>query len=230
MMIRKADDRLRDQQGDCDGWFTFHPEHRLEAMVDGFGALQMLNEYTLSANAHVPNRLIESAALVTYVEEGVLSCRDSFGRESTCRAGEFSHTAGLRNIHYSETNSSSDKTHIVQLYLRGNDSASASSREQKRFSVADRRGRWCVVAAPDGRDGSLVVGSDAVVCSAILEVGQHVVYELPETNRAWLHLLRGQAMLNNNLALKRGDGVGVVAGPVSLTATAETEGLLIVTE
>ena len=228
MSVLRSDDRIRNEQRDCEGWFTFHPDSR-EPLAVGFGALMMLNEYVLPAKAQVPNRLIEGAALITYVKSGILSCRDSFGRQSTCRTGEFSHTAGLRNIHYSETNASSEDTDIVQLYLRRIEGAKTPSREQRRFSVADRRGRWCVVASSDGRDGSLTVGSDAVVYSSILEVGHHVIHELPATNRAWLHLLRGHVMLNNIVALKGGDGVGVVAGPVSLTAQAETESLLIVT-
>lgn len=225
----RATERLRDLRLNVESWFTFHPEHRRE-FVEGFGALTMLNEHRLLPGARVPNRLIEGASLVTYVMEGELSCRDSFGRSSTCQAGEFSHTAGLRNIHYAETNASTELAHIFQLYLLRVDGAGQSSREQKRFSAADRRGRWCVVVAPDGRDGALVVDSHAVVYSAILDVGQHLVFELGTVETAWLHVVRGKALLAGTSELSGGDGVGVDAGhSVSLTATAAFECLLIVT-
>lgn len=230
MRLCRSSERLRDLRLDGGSWYTFHSEHRAE-FVAGFGALRMLNEHRISPGARVPRHLIEVASLVTYVLAGELTCRDSFGRSSVCRAGEFSHTAGLRSIHYSEVNKSSDIAHVFQLYLLRHNGDSEPTREQKRFSVADRRGGWCAVAAPNGTDGALVVNSGAVVYSAIFGEGQHAVFELPTASRAWLHIVRGDAIVDASSELNAGDGVGFDAGvAVSLRATSECECLLIVTE
>ena len=99
--------------------------------------------------------------------------------------------------------------------------------EQKRFSTADRRGELCVVASPDGRRGSLRIHQDALLYSAMLGRGKHVVHELREGRSAWLHLVEGEVTLGD-LVLSSGDGAGLTAErAVSLTAREETEILLI---
>ena len=99
--------------------------------------------------------------------------------------------------------------------------------EQKRFTAAQRRNLLCVVASPDGRKGSLRIHQDALVCSSILEPGHHLVHELEPGCCAWLHMVYGEAVLND-LVLTRGDGVGVAAEPsISITAQDNTEILLV---
>ena len=99
--------------------------------------------------------------------------------------------------------------------------------EQKRFSAAERRAGLCVVASPDARRGSLRIHQDALIYSAMLDPGQHVVHELSPGRRAWLHLVQGEAVLGD-IVLTTGDGAGFAAErAVSLTAQEETEILLI---
>ena len=63
--------------------------------------------------------------------------------------------------------------------------------------------------------------------SALLDRGQHVVYELVVGRSAWLHLVRGEAALGD-LVLGTGDGAGVSAErAVSLTAREDTELFLL---
>ena len=104
---------------------------------------------------------------------------------------------------------------------------SARGHEQKRFSTAERRGELCVVASRDARRGSLRLDQDAVLYSAMLEPGRHVVHELAQSRRAWLHIVQGDATLGD-LVLTTGDGVGVTAErAVSITARLRTEILLL---
>ena len=99
--------------------------------------------------------------------------------------------------------------------------------EQKRFSAAERRGGLCVVASPDARRGSLRLHQDALLYSAMLDPGKHVVHELGEGRSAWLHLVEGEATLGD-VVLTSGDGAGLTAErAVSLTAREETEILLV---
>jgi redox-sensitive bicupin YhaK (pirin superfamily) len=93
--------------------------------------------------------------------------------------------------------------------------------------VAQRRNALCVVASTDGRKGSLRIHQDALVCSSILDSGNHLVHELVQGRRAWLHIIYGEATLND-IVLTQGDGVGVTNEPsVSLTVQENTELLLV---
>jgi hypothetical protein len=136
-------------------------------------------------------------------------------------------TAG-NGLRHSETNASrTDWAHVFQIGLRPWEAGIDSSHEQKRFSAAQRRGGLCVVASPDARKGSLRIHQDALMYSALLDPGQHVVHELSQGRRAWLHLVHGEVILGD-VVLTAGDGAGFTGErAVSLTAREDAEILLV---
>jgi redox-sensitive bicupin YhaK (pirin superfamily) len=74
---------------------------------------------------------------------------------------------------------------------------------------------------------TLHIHQDALVYSSILDPGHHLFHELLLGRSAWLHILCGEATLND-IVLTQGDGVGVTNEPsVSLTVQETTEVLLI---
>ena len=63
--------------------------------------------------------------------------------------------------------------------------------------------------------------------SSILESGRHVIHEIASGRSVWLHVVHG-AMTVGAACLSAGDGVGLSdERAVSMTATAETEILLL---
>jgi redox-sensitive bicupin YhaK (pirin superfamily) len=68
---------------------------------------------------------------------------------------------------------------------------------------------------------------DASIYSAMLDPGQHLIHELSPGRRAWLHVVRGEVTLDDEV-LVAGDGVGYKAErAVSFTARTEGEILLL---
>jgi redox-sensitive bicupin YhaK (pirin superfamily) len=130
-------------------------------------------------------------------------------------------------IRCSESNGSrTDWAHVFQIWLFPSETGLEPSHEQKRFCAAERRGRLCIVASPDARKGSLRLHQDALVYTAMLEPGKHVVHELSPGRSAWLHLVQGEVGLGDVL-LTTGDGAGITAErTVSFTAWEDTEILL----
>jgi redox-sensitive bicupin YhaK (pirin superfamily) len=176
----------------------------------------------------VPQRSAEPVELISYVHEGRLAHEDSFGRSGLIHGGEFQRMSVGQGARRIETNTSrADWSHVFQIELRATEQGVAPPDEQKRFSTAERRGSLCVVGSPDGRKGSLRLQLDAVLYSAILDPGQHVVHELSPGRSAWLHVVTGEASLGDDI-LSAGDGVGFTADrAVSLTAREVTEILLL---
>ena len=225
--LRRADERHHDQLRKQEVWHTFPPD-RADALAEGFGPLENLDEDRLPPGAGMPRHPHRDAEIVTYVREGALAHEDSMGGSGVIHAGEFQRMTAGRGIRHSETNASrTDWAHVFQVRLRPSEPDLEPGHEQKRFSAADRRGGLCVVASPDARRGSLRIHQDALVYSAMLDAGQHVVHELPKGRSAWLHLVQGEVTLGDAV-LTTGDGAGVTAEPaVSLTAREETEILLV---
>jgi redox-sensitive bicupin YhaK (pirin superfamily) len=133
-----------------------------------------------------------------------------------------------RGIRHKETNASrTDWAHIFRISLRPSEVGFDSAHEQRRFATAQRHNVLCVVASPDGREGSLRVIQDALICSSVLDPGHHLVHELLPGRSAWLHVICGEATFHD-IILAQGDGVGVtIERSVSLTAQENTEILLV---
>ena len=226
--LRRAKERHLDRHRKQEVWRTFHPQDMADQVIDGFGTLESLSEDRLPPGAGVPRHRHHDAEIITYVREGALGYEDSMGRSGVIRAGEFQRMTAGRSLRHSETNASrTDWAHVFQIGLRPWEAGLKSAHEQKRFSAAERRGGLCVVASPDARRGSLRIHQDALMYSAMLDPGQHVVHELSQGRRAWLHIVEGEVTLGD-VVLTAGDGAGFTAErAVSLTAQEEAEILLV---
>jgi redox-sensitive bicupin YhaK (pirin superfamily) len=78
-----------------------------------------------------------------------------------------------------------------------------------------------------GAINRLRIKQDAFIYSSMLDPGHHLVHELLPGRSAWLHVLHGEAVMQE-VVLFSGDGVGVTSEPsVSITAKEDTEILLV---
>ncbi|MBN1547500.1 MAG: pirin family protein [Syntrophaceae bacterium] len=226
--LRRNKERRRIQRGKQEIWNTFYPEDHPGLICDGFGSMVVFDEMRLSpGDSTEPNRGDE-AEMVTYIYKGALSQEDSTGNSGVIRTGEFQSMSMGHRIRHKERNAlRSDWTHVFRISLRPLEVGLDCAHEEKLFTAAQRRNELCVVASPDGRKGSLRIHQDALVYSSVLDAGHHVFHELPPGRAAWLHIVHGEAMLND-IVLTQGDGVGVTNEPsVSLTVQENTELLLV---
>jgi redox-sensitive bicupin YhaK (pirin superfamily) len=221
LTLRKSDERFHTLTKRQELWNTFSPRRHSDPLHAGFGALEFLSEYRLPPGAAVPQVLDRDSEVITYVCEGQIAL------EHSMQAGEFQRMSTTRDLRRKEVNAShSEWAHVFQLWLRA-EPAQLAGVEQKRFAVAERRGRLCLIASKDAREGSLRLHRDAQVFSAILAPGQHVVHPIAEGHVAWLHIVSGEGALPE-MELSAGDGVGFTGEhALSLTAREDLELLLV---
>jgi len=232
--VRRASERQHRQTSKQEAWFTFDLQETGDAVdaaephSDDFGALEQLNELRIAPGTGAPRNGRRDVEVVTYVHQGVLAYEDSMGHSGVLQAGEFHRVTSGRSLRHSKLNASrTDWAHFYQLWLRPSETELESDHIQKRFSAAERRGGLCVVASPDARRGSLRIHDDALICSALLDPGQHVVRELSQGRGAWLHVVQGEVTLGDAI-LTSGDGAGITdERAVSLTAREKSEILLV---
>ena len=83
-----------------------------------------------------------------------------------------------------------------------------------------------MIASPDGRDGSVTIYQDAFVYATVLEPGHTVTHVTPPQRCAYVHVARGEAVLNGQI-LSAGDGARIVGEPtLSLLTHSSAEVLL----
>lgn len=225
--IRRHGERWHEQHRAQEAWLTFDQRQPGGPLEEGFGCLKLLGEHRLPPKANMGHAL-HDAEIVTYVREGALKCGDSTGRQAVMQAGEFQQITARRGDSHVETNASRvEWAHVFQIWLRSPEDGLPSSHTQRRFSTAERRGVLCVVASPDARHGSLCIHQNAVMCSAILDAGQHLVHELSLGRSAWLHVVKGEVVIGEDV-LRTGDGAGISdERTVSFTARGPSEVLLV---
>jgi redox-sensitive bicupin YhaK (pirin superfamily) len=224
----RATERLHDRNRRLETWLTFDPQDREARALGGLGTIEILMESRLAPGAGVPRTSGHDAEILTYVCEGALAYENSLGSSGVVQAGEFQRVTAGRGLHLSQTNASrTDWAHFFQIWLRPSEADLDPGHEQKRFTTAQRRGGLCVVASHDSRRGSLRIHQDALIYSALLDPGQHVVRELSPGRSAWLHVVHGEVTLGD-IVLSTGDGAGVTAErAASITAAEEAEILLV---
>ncbi|HEY6177915.1 MAG TPA: pirin family protein [Kofleriaceae bacterium] len=228
IQVRRSAERHHDRRRKREVWRTFDPAARSDRPSDRFGLLEAIDESRLPPRADVPRRVGGDAEVITYVHEGVVAYDDSTGHAGVIRSGEFQRMLTVHGVRHSEANASrTEWAHVFQIRLCDSAPEIQPGREQKRFSAADRRGVLCLVASSNARSGSLRLGQDTCIYSALLEPGQHIVHKLAPDHAAWLHVVAGEVMLDS-LVLVAGDGAGVTAErAVSLTARESSEILLL---
>ena len=220
--------RRNARRGKQEVWRSIFTKEHPAPITSGFELLIAFDELKLAPGDSTEPRSADEAENLTYVYKGALSQQDTAGNSGVVHAGEFQCMSTGRLIRHKETCvSRHDGVHLFRISLKPSEVGIAREQKQKRFTAAQRRNLLCVVASPDGRKGSLRVNQDALVYSSILEAGHHIVHELKPGRCAWLHIVCGEAILND-IVLAGGDGVGVADEPsVSITVHEATEILLV---
>ena len=225
---RKAEDR-----GFSDlGWlqsrfsFSFADYHDLDHM--GWSVLRVINDDFIAPGTGFGTHGHRDMEIVTYMGDGALRHGDSMENSRLLRRGEVQRMSAGKGILHSEMNGSEDEAAtLLQIWIEPDVRGIRPEYEQKEFPDALKQGRLQALVSPDGRDGSMVIHQDALIYSALLNPGQHVVRELSQGRSAWLHVVQGEVTLGD-VVLCTGDGAGVTAEPaVSLTAREESEILLL---
>ena len=113
-------------------------------------------------------------------------------------------------VRHSEFNpSETEPVHFFQIWILPNQKGLPPSYEQKTFSDDAKRGKLRLVASPDGQDGSVTVHQDARIYMALLDAGTPLTQSLPAGRKAYLHVARGNVLLNGE-PLSAGDGAQLV--------------------
>jgi redox-sensitive bicupin YhaK (pirin superfamily) len=225
--VRKAAERGHFDHGWLDTYHTFsfgdyyHPAHL------GFRSLRVINDDRVQPGQGFGMHGHRDMEIVTYVLDGSLEHKDSMGNGSVIQAGELQRMTAGTGIRHSEFNPSDKEwVHLYQIWLLPQQNGLKPSYEQLAVGEEEKRGRFCLVASPDGVDGSLTIHQDARLYLASLSPREGVAHEIKRGRAAWLQVLRGSVhVLGHDLSA--GDGAAVKGeNSLSVQATVPSEVLL----
>ena len=225
--IRKANDRGHANHGWLNTYHTFSFSSYQDSRFMGFRSLRVMNEDWVASGQGFGTHPHQDMEIVTYVLKGALEHKDSMGNGEVLRPGEFQRMTAGTGITHSEFNpSTTEPTHLYQIWLFPDRKGYEPSYEQKKFPAADRHNRLQLVASPTAEEGSLLIHQDARIFLAHLETKQQVKYAISAGRHAWLQVLRGSVSVNDH-DLETSDGVAVSdEAQLTIRATSEAEIML----
>lgn len=213
LLHRPAAERGHVRTGWLDSRHSFSFGHYHDPAWMGFGPLRVINEDRVAPGAGFPTHGHANMEILSYVLEGALAHRDSHGGEGVLRPGELQWMSAGHGVEHSEFNASQEQpVHFLQIWIQPDRVNAEPEYAQRAFDPADRRGRWAVLASPDGVDGSLAIRQQAWLHGVVLGMDATVERTLSTARRYWLHLARGEVQFEldgQRHRLVAGDAVGI---------------------
>lgn len=204
--LRKAQNRGHFNYGWLDTYHTFSFADYHDPEQNGFSVLRVINEDVVAPAKGFATHSHRDMEIITYILEGELEHKDSLGTGSVIRPGEVQRMTAGSGITHSEFNpSTTAPVHLLQIWILPDRKGLPPGYEQKSFAPQEWRGVWRVLAAPDGRQNSVMIHQNAYLYVTELHDGESVMHILNPGRKAYLHLARGQAKVNGQV-LTTGDG------------------------
>jgi redox-sensitive bicupin YhaK (pirin superfamily) len=206
--------RRSSERGHADhGWlqsrhsFSFADYHDPEHVH--FGPLRVINEDRVAPGKGFGTHGHRDMEIVSYVLEGALAHQDSTGSSSVIRPGDVQRMSAGSGVRHSEFNASaSEPVHFLQIWIIPDATGIPPSYEEKHFTTQDRRGRLCLIAAPDQADGAVLMHQDARIHAGLFDAGEHASFTVRDGRKVYVHVARG-ALHVAGLHLEAGDGLKI---------------------
>ncbi len=206
--------RPADQRGQADhGWLLAKHSFSFADYYDpaemGWGVLRVINEDRIQPGMGFGRHGHRDMEIVTYILSGQLEHKDSLGNGGVIRRGEVQRMSAGKGILHSEFNPSPDETtHLLQIWIEPAQRGTPADYEQQALPEDEMRGRWRLVASPDGAEGSTTIGQDARLWATLLAPGEQRDYALAAGRLAYVQVVYGQLEINGK-TLNAGDGAKI---------------------
>jgi len=225
--VRRADQRGHASYGWLDTYHTFSFSNYYDVNQMGFRTLRVINEDRVAPGGEFSMHPHRDMEIITYILDGELTHKDSMGNGSVIRRGEVQRMSAGTGVMHSEANkSASAPVHLFQIWILPDQRGLKPEYEQIAYTDDDRKNRLCLVASPDGAQGSLRIHQKALLYSSILDAGQELTYELAPSRHAWIQLASGELLFGGQ-QLNAGDGASASQeNNLTIAAVKPTEFLL----
>ena len=202
--------------------FSFGQYHDPQHM--GVSALRVINDDQVAPGGGFASHGHRDMEIISYVTQGVIAHRDSMGNVVHLPPGEFQlMTAGTGVVHSEYNASATEPLHFLQIWIVPQQRGLTPGYQQQRFAPT---AGIQLIAAPEGRDGSLLLHQDASLYHVVLAAEQQTTWSVAPSRTLYVHLIRG-AMRINGETLQSGDGVAMTdIATVQLHGSTATEALL----
>ena len=209
IQVRRAEERGHANHGWLDTYHTFSFADYYDPKFMGFRSLRVINEDRVAPGAGFGTHGHRDMEILTYVLEGSLAHKDSMGHQQALGPNEIQRMSAGTGVRHSEFNASkNERLHLFQIWIEPATNGTPPSYEQIRFDPEEKKNKLKRLAGPQGGAGAARINQDAQVFVAELAKGADIPYSLDSKRAAWVHVVRGEVVVNG-VALHTGDAAAV---------------------
>ena len=207
LQVRKSQDRGYADHGWLKSFHSFSFAGYHDPQFMGWGNLRVINEDRVAAGMGFGKHSHRNMEIISYVLSGELAHQDSMGNVKSIPLGDVQRMSAGSGVTHSEFNHSKNQTtHFLQIWIEPNVLEIEPSYEQKTIPLADKQGKFCLVASPDGANGSVKIFADAKVYAGLFNGTQSAQLQLDPKRKAYVHLITGSLTVNGH-KLAAGDAL-----------------------
>ncbi len=207
LTLRKAQDRGYADHGWLKSYHSFSFAGYHDPQFMGWGNLRVINEDRVAAGMGFGKHGHRNMEIISYVLSGELAHEDSMGNIKGIPPGDVQRMSAGTGVTHSEFNHAKDQTtHFLQIWIEPNVMEIPPSYEQKSVPPADKQGKLCLIASPDGSGNAVKIHADARVYAGLFDGSQHQKLELDPGRKAYAHLVKGSLQING-IPMSSGDAL-----------------------
>lgn len=199
---------------------SFSFGHYYDPAKMNFGRLRVLNDDIVKPGMGFATHPHQNMEIVSIPLRGSLAHEDSTGNKAVITTGEVQRMSAGTGITHSEFNPSNESdVNFLQIWILPEKENIQPSYDQKKFSVADRQGKWQLVISPDGQNQSVSINQQCYFSLVELNNQQIITYSMHrEKHGVYFFNLSGRFELQSQQVVER-DGYGYTGtSAVQLTA------------
>ncbi|BAZ39668.1 pirin domain-containing protein [Calothrix sp. NIES-4101] len=174
----------------------------------GFRCLQVINDNYLYPGHEFSCQNHCNTEIITYVVQGQLEHKNSWGKKSLIEAGEVGISTATTSMSYQVLNPCRFKsTHFLNIWINANHPVQPKY-QQEYLPLEENSGKLLLLAASDNSNALMTINQDVQMYSCYLQAGDYIKYNLKPHRYAWLYMVRGVAVFDRKL-LVMGDSVQI---------------------
>ncbi|HLR81857.1 MAG TPA: pirin family protein [Paenalcaligenes sp.] len=196
---------------------------------DHWGTLRVWNDDIIQPHQGFPPHPHDNMEIITYVQSGAISHKDSLGNSGRTEAGDVQVMSAGTGITHSEYNHENTETQLFQIWILPEMRDQPPSWGTRSFPQQERSGQFTVLASGFDTDtDALPIRTPSRVLGATVEKGQTIVYEFDSPDR-YGYLVPAQGVITvNGIEINTRDGAAIT-GETSIEVKAlETAEIVLV--
>ena len=207
LFLRKSQERGYADHGWLKSFHSFSFAGYHDPQFMGWGNLRVINEDQVAAGMGFGKHGHRNMEIISYVVSGELAHQDSMGNVKSIPPGDVQRMSAGSGVTHSEFNHAKDQTtHLLQIWIEPNVLEIEPSYEQKTVPQTDKQGKLCLVASPNGNDGSVSLSADAKMYAGLFDGSQSAKMQLDPKRKGYVHLIKGSLTVNGQ-KLASGDAL-----------------------